>query len=447
MALNDETCPSTSQATASTTGTPPTRVRWYGGALVLFVCFTAYLDRIAFSVSADPMMTALDITTVQFGFITTVFNIGYFISQIPGGLLIQRAGPRRAMTIALLAWSLCTGLTGVANSLVVLAVVRFAFGIGEAPVFTAGNAFFANWFPTRERGRANALMNAGSFFGPAIGPILLVPFIANFGWRTAFFVCAALGGVTTAFWAFFIRDRPAQHRLVNAAELRLTEEESGAAARPGPAPWSAFLRQRSFWTLALAYFGTLWTVQFFIYWLPYYLQKARHVPFESVGTYTGTAFACITVSVLIAGTVSDRLLRSGRTLYQSRNLVAATGLAVAAVCLLMSTTTDDVVLSVIWLSLALGGAGFAQTLAWSIATDLGRSHSPAVGSWMNMWGFVAAAIVPTLAPLIADKFGWASVITVNAAIAVLGIVAFLLTRTNKPLTAAEPLGTFGSPAR
>jgi hypothetical protein len=52
---------------------------------------------------------------------------------------------------------------------------------------------------------------------------------------------------------------------------------------------------------------------------------------------------------------------------------------------------------------------------------------------MNAWGFVAAAIVPTLAPVIADRFSWSSVIIVNAAVAVLGIVAFLLTATNKPL--------------
>jgi ACS family glucarate transporter-like MFS transporter len=318
----------------------------------------------------------------------------------------------------------------------VLGVVRFAFGAGEAPVFTAGNAFFANWFPSREHGRANSLMNAGAFLGPAVGPVLLVPFIQHFGWRDAFFLCAALGAATTALWFLCVRDRPRQHRLVNEAEVCLIEESSDAGPAAGKAPWSAFLRQRSFWALAFAYFGTLWTVQFFIYWLPFYLQKALDVPFSEVGTYTGSAFACIAVSVLVAGAVSDRLLRAGRSPYQSRNLVAVAGLAVACGGLLMSTTTHDVTTSVAWLSVALGGAGFAQTLAWVIATEIGRSHTSAVGSWMNAWGFVAAAIVPTLAPVIAGRFSWSSVIIVNAAVAVLGIVAFLLTATNKPLESA-----------
>jgi MFS transporter, ACS family, glucarate transporter len=94
---------------------------------------------------------------------------------------------------------------------------------------------------------------------------------------------------------------------------------------------------------------------------------------------------------------------------------------------------NDVFVSVIWLSIALGGAGFAQTLAWTVATDIGRAHTSAVGSWMNAWGFVAAAIELTLAPIIAQQLGWTSVIVANAAVTVLGIVGFLLTRTNQPL--------------
>jgi MFS transporter, ACS family, glucarate transporter len=157
------------------------------------------------------------------------------------------------------------------------------------------------------------------------------------------------------------------------------------------------------------------------------------VPFGQVGGYTGAAFAVISVSVLTAGLISDRLLRAGRTRYQSRNLVAVAGLAVACGCLVMNTTTHNVTTSVAWLSIALGGAGFAQTLAWAIATDISRSFTSAVGSWMNAWGFVAAAIVPTLAPLVAGHFGWSSVIILNAAMAAVGIVAFLLTSTNTPL--------------
>jgi MFS transporter, ACS family, glucarate transporter len=63
-------------------------LRWLGGFLVLLLCFTAYLDRIAFSVTASPLMEALQITPVQLGMVTTLFSIGYFVSQMPAAALL-----------------------------------------------------------------------------------------------------------------------------------------------------------------------------------------------------------------------------------------------------------------------------------------------------------------------------------------------------------------------
>lgn len=432
MTLNGETHIPTAARTSAASGRP-TRIRWYVGALIFVICFVAYLDRIVFSVSATSIMDDLHITPVQFGVITTLFNVGYFVFQIPAGIFIQRVGTRRAMTVALLLWSVFTGMTGIANGLLVMAVSRMAFGAGEAPLFPTANTIFARWFPPRERGKATSLMNSGAFLGTAIGASLLVPIIQHLSWRGAFFTCAVLGCILTAVSYLFLRDHPGQHSKTNEAEVDLIDESADLPAVTGSAPWRLFLRQRSFWALAVAFFGTLWTIQFFVYWLPYYLQHALSVPFPAVGGYTSIAFTGITVSVLIAGLLSDRLLRAGRSRFQSRNLVAVAGLAVAAVCLVLSLTGSTVLVSVIWLSVALGGAGFAQTLAWAIATDIGRAHTAAVGSWMNAWGFVAAAIVPTLAPVLARDLGWTPVILVNAAVAVLGIAGFLFTRTNHPL--------------
>jgi MFS transporter, ACS family, glucarate transporter len=426
--------------------TRPTRVRWKGGAIVFFLCFVAYLDRIAFSVSASPIMKTLGIDPVQFGLITTLFNIGYFLCQIPAGMLIQRIGPRKAMALSILAWSVFTACTGLANSLVMLAMTRFLFGAGEGPVFTAANSFFANWFPPRERGRANSLMNAGAFLAPALGAMLLVPVITVFGWHAMFFACAALGVMACALWYFSVSDQPEQSTKPNDAERALIATDSDhTAVAKARVPWRMFLRQRSFWTIALGFFGTLWTIQFFIYWLPFYLEAARQVPFAQVGGYTSLSFVCITISVLFAGALSDAILKRTGSKFIARNLVAIGGLLLAAACLVLSTTTQDPLGTVLWLSVALGGAGFAQTLSWTMATDIGGPFTATVGSWMNTWGFVAAAIVPTVAPLIAKQFGWTEVILLNAGVIVLGIIGVALTKTNERLLSGEQSAPASAP--
>ncbi|WP_067625654.1 MFS transporter [Alicyclobacillus acidiphilus] len=413
-----------------------TNVRWFGGSLVLILCLCAYLDRAVFSVTASPIMKALHISTVQFGILTTVFSVGYFIFQIPGSILIEKRGSRIMLTISLFLWSVFTILTGAVGSFAGLVIVRFLFGFGEAPLFPAGNHFYANWFPKHERGRSNSLMNGGAFFSNVIGPPIIVAVVAAFGWRSPFYLTGLFGILCAVVWFVTMRSRPEEHRRVSQQELAYIRDED-FTTKTNDAPkgqWSMFLKQRSFWMIALGYFSTLWVVQFFVYWLPYYLQAARGVSFKSMGFYTAVPWIFMTIAVLVAGTLSDSLLKSGRSKYISRNLVCVITLVISGISLVLSTTAASAIGNILWISLALGMAGFSQTLAWAISTDIGQQYTSTVGGWMNMWGFIAASIVPTLAPILAKNLGWNAVLLVNAGITVLGIIGYLAVNSNKPLT-------------
>ncbi|WAH43078.1 MFS transporter [Alicyclobacillus fastidiosus] len=412
-----------------------TNIRWIGGSLVLILCLCAYLDRAVFSVTASPIMKALHISPVQFGVLTTVFSVGYFIFQIPGSILVEKRGSRLMLTVSLVLWSIFTILTGAVGSLTGLIIVRFLFGLGEAPLFPAGNNFYANWFPKHERGRSNSLMNGGAFFSNVIGPPIIVAIVGAFGWRSPFYLCGLLGILCAVIWFITMRSKPEQHRMVNEQELAYIKdsnfENSQSEAPKGQ--WSMFLKQRSFWMIALGYFSTLWVVQFFVYWLPYYLQAARHISFKSMGFYTSVPWIAMTIAVLVAGTLSDALLKSGKSKYVSRNVVCVISLLISGIALVLSTVASSAIGNILWISLALGMAGFSQTLAWSISTDIGQQYTSTVGGWMNMWGFIAASIVPTLAPILAKNLGWNAVLLVNAGITVLGIIGYLAINSNKPL--------------
>ncbi len=53
-----------------------------------------------------------------------------------------------------------------------------------------------------------------------------------------------------------------------------------------------------------------------------------------------------------------------------------------------------------------------------------------------MWGFIAASIVPTVAPIVGERYGWNTVILLNAAVTAGGVVAYLLVSTDQPLKTA-----------
>lgn len=52
--------------------------------------------------------------------------------QVPSGMLAEKFGPRKMITIALVWWSAFTILTGMIKHHGLLYFVRFLFGVGEA---------------------------------------------------------------------------------------------------------------------------------------------------------------------------------------------------------------------------------------------------------------------------------------------------------------------------
>ncbi|WP_081063951.1 MFS transporter [Burkholderia cepacia] len=420
--------------------------RWIGGLLVLLLCFTAYLDRIALSVTASPLMKALSISPVQLGMVTTIFSLGYFIFQIPAATLLQRYGSRPVLAVSLALWSVFTAATGLVDGLVSLAIVRGLFGVAESPVFTGGNQFFSNWFKQAERGRATSLMNAGAFAASVFGLPLVVEIVSAFGWRSVYFVFCVIGIILAIVWYAVVRDRPSDHPWVSSAELNELAADSKSdvqrtrtVVKPS---WRMLMSQRSFWALALGYFATLWCVQFFIYWLPYFLQVTRNVSFHSLGIYAGLPWISIVVAVLAAGVVSDFLLARGYSRFVARNMMCASGLAIAAVALVVSTTATTVLADILWISLALGMAGVAQTLSWTIVCDIGGKITSIVGGWMNMWGFIAASVVPTVAPLVGKYYGWNAAIRLNAFVILIGVIAYFLIATDRDIEAgADTMNT------
>src|SRR5580765_2376559 len=94
-----------------------------------------YLDRICISIVGVRLKAELHLSNEQFGWVLAAFALAYAIFEIPSGMLGDRIGPRKVFIRIVLVWSLFTALTGFANGLFALLVVRFLFGIGESGTY------------------------------------------------------------------------------------------------------------------------------------------------------------------------------------------------------------------------------------------------------------------------------------------------------------------------
>src|SRR6185437_10273515 len=100
-------------------------------------------------------------------------------------------------------------------------IFRFLFGMGESGAFPIATRSLSRWMLPSERGFAQGMTHAGSRFGAALTPPIVVFLIASYGWRSPFFAFGVLGVLWSLVWFWYYRDTPEEHSGANQAEREL----------------------------------------------------------------------------------------------------------------------------------------------------------------------------------------------------------------------------------
>ncbi len=426
-----------------------TRVR-VGLVFLLFVISAiAFLDRTNISVAGVQMRQEYGIDQIQLGWVFSAFLIGYAAFQVPAGWLAARYGPRLLLTWALVWWGLFSIATALvppdgAHAILMLAIVRFALGIGEAAVYPSANQFVSRWVPASERGKANGLIFAGVGAGSGLTPPLITAIIVMGGWRASFYVCAAIGIVVAIIWYAVARDRPQDHARVSPAEL--AHIEGGLPPAP-PAeqvsiPWRAILSSRNVWGLFLSYFAFGYVIWIFFSWFFIYLAEARGLDLKASALYGMAPFLAMTVGCLGGGVLNDAISKR-RGLYAGRSGLAMVAFVLTGVFLLIGSRVDSAPLAVAVLALGGGAIYVSQSSFWSVTADIAGRHTGVVSGLMNVGCQVGGAITSSLTPWIAAQYGWAAAFGTGAVIVLAGTLAWAMVDPNRLIEPA-PSDDFGT---
>jgi MFS transporter, ACS family, glucarate transporter len=423
-----------------------TNVRWAGLCLVFIICFISNLDRSNISVSTSTILKELNITPVQMGLITSFFSLAYAGLQIPSSLLVRRYGTRISVAVAVAFWSFFTLLTGFAGGFASLLLTRVFFGFSEAPVYPAMNKFNVHWFPVKERAFANAFPNGGSWFALIITPPLTVWILQTLNWHWVFILSSVLGFIGAYMWFVVTRNTPVEHPRINAAEKEyiLSESEPDQTTSGTKVPWKQLFASRSFWGIGITYFSSVYLLQYFVYWLPFYLQNQLHMSLSAMGFAASVPWIFIFISTLTVGSISDRLVKKNHSLFVARNVLVLIGFTASAISMYLSTLTTNPITVVLLLSIALGFIGFNMTIPWAIASDIGGINTGIISSWMNTWGQVGAAIMATASAYVGTHFGWNYTLITLVCVAVMGIFATFLINPEKRIGGENRMNVRGS---
>ncbi|MGA2536996.1 MAG: MFS transporter [Terracidiphilus sp.] len=395
------------------------RTRYSVVVLAIALAMLSYVQRVAISQAAGPIAHDLHFSKQQMGLIFGAFGLSYALFEIPMGLLGDRLGVKRVLAQIVLAWSVCTALTGAAWNVTSLAAIRFLFGAGEAGCFPNLTRMLSAWLPARERVTAQALLWTFTRWAGAATPPLALICITWFGWRWAFVCFAGLGLVWCAVFLLWFRDDPAQHGSVNAAELKMLEGSRVLTTHQvGQAHWISLLLTRQVALLGLQYFCFSWVWYFYITWLPTYLREGR-------GQSPERAAALAVLPLLFGGFGS--LATGLGPARLPRKAIAVCGFLGTAVMLIALTHIRSVIPAMLAMGMASFASDLSMPISWDACVEIGGPYTATVGATMNMLGNLAGFIAPVAGGVILERTGgnWNVLIDTMAAAAVVSAVCWL----------------------
>jgi ACS family glucarate transporter-like MFS transporter len=406
----------------------------------------AYLDRTNISIAGIQIGKEFALDNTHLGWVFSAFLIGYAAFQVPAGLLVHQFGTRLVLTFAVLWWGLFTVLTAVVpprlnGSVMILVLVRFALGAGEATMYPATSQFVERWFPMRERGKANGIIFGGVGVGSGLTPPLVTAIIVHYGWRASFWFSALVGVIAGTVWYLMARDTPEEHRLVRDSELDLILKDR----EPTPAssksilptikravPWTRILSSKETLALTLSYFCFGYVAWVFFGWFYIYLAQARGLNLKTSAIYSMLPFVGMTIGCLLGGVTSDWLAHRF-SLRLGRCLLPASSMALTALLLILGSRAEQARTAGIVLALGAGILYVSAGCFWAVSANFAGEYAGLTSGIMNMGAQIGGACTTSLTPLIAAHFGWHMSFFVAALFAILGALAWLIVDPKRSL--------------
>src|SRR5687767_13031626 len=144
------------------------------------------------------------------------------------GVLADRLGRARALSLSILLYSVFTFACGLAQNVWQFATFRILLGIGMGGEWASGAALVSETWPAKHRGKALGLMQSCWAIGYGLAAVVTALVLPRFGWRAVFFV-----GILPALFTFWIRKRVPEPALWLEARKARDEGRALTAAHPG----------------------------------------------------------------------------------------------------------------------------------------------------------------------------------------------------------------------
>lgn len=435
-------------------------MRWFVLFLLCLMYLITYLDRVSLANTAPLISKEYGFDKATMGVIFSAFIWAYALFQVPGGWLGDRFGPRNVLSTIMGYRTVIAVLTTRAFGMSSFWGIRFLLGVGEAGAFPTATRGMQMWFPRSERGFVQGVSHAASRLGAAIGPPLAVWIMIHYGWRSVFYVIGVLSLLWCFLYATTYHNMPEEDGHVSRAELARIRgvddkgevKKANIQKRP-KVPWSVLLKHSNMWAVMCAYAAYIYSLWFFLSWLPSYLVEYRKFTLIKMGFFASLPLAAGVVGDTFGGWLTDKLLEKTNNLKFSRRAVAITAMIGCGTSTLFAALSASPNRAVYCLTAAMFFLEMNIGPAWAVPMDIGGEFSGTVSGMMNMGGQIVGALSPTIFGIYVNKGSWVAPFVVSAGLLFIGaaIWAFWIDPDQSVIdrgegSAVSTAGIVGAPA-
>ena len=390
------------------------RRRWSIVGLLFFASMINYFDRATLSMALPFISKDLNLGPQEKGMLLSSFFWSYALMQIPVGWLSDRVNLRWLYAGAFALWSIAQGLTGFADTLLILITFRILLGIGESIYLPGGSKIVSLMFTSKERGLPVGLFDFGTRTGLVLEGLVVPWSLLHYGWRRTFMVVGFAALLWLLPWLFLTPKRLQEDVAVQAARTPTPSKEKILS----------LLTNRNLWGICIGFFCFDYYWYLLVTWLPDYLITVRKMGVMKAGIYSALPFLVFGASQPIGGWISDRLVQKGWDETLTRKMIVtisfATGLLLIPAARVESANTA---LALIMGGCLVGlGAGNLQVILQCCAP------SNEVGLWTGIENFIGnlAGIIAPLATgyIIAKTGAYSSAFALAAIVLVSGLLAY-----------------------
>ena len=177
-------------------------------ASVMMATTVIIMDMSIASIALPHMQGGLSANQDQVSWVMTIYFMMQGITMSATGWLAGRIGRKRLYIGTLIGFTVCSMLSGSADSIPEIMIYRGLQGMFSAPVVPISQALMLDSYPRERHASALAIWGMGVMFAPVMGPVLGGWLTDEYSWRWVFYVSMPFAALGVIGALAFIRETP-----------------------------------------------------------------------------------------------------------------------------------------------------------------------------------------------------------------------------------------------